>query len=44
MAGGADSAQNILSSAELYTPDEGGLTLVSAASSKKQGNAGIVQC
>jgi hypothetical protein len=40
-AGGYNDESGTLASAELYISDEGGgLTLVSAASSKKQGNAG----
>ena len=41
VAGGVDNSFATLASAELYISDGGGgLTLVSAASSKKQGNAG----
>src|SRR5262245_977747 len=40
VAGGVNSSGAALASAELFTSDGGGLTLVSAVSRKKQGNAG----
>ncbi len=41
LAAGGYDGKNAAASAELYTNDEGGITLVSAVSSKNHGNAGI---